>query len=187
MKLLVGLGNPGKAYAGTPHNIGFEVLDRLAEAERASFRSSWRFPLVSVEIEVAGETVLLVKPQTFMNRSGDAVAPLMRKKGVAPADLLVLVDDVELPTGTLRMRGSGSAGNHNGLKSLIERIGTADVPRLRIGLGPVPTGRNRVDYVLGKYPAEVRPAVTELMDRAADAARTWVGEGLARAMNTFNG
>jgi PTH1 family peptidyl-tRNA hydrolase len=187
MKVLVGLGNPGKAYDGTPHNIGFEVMDRMAAAERVTFRSSWRFPLVSAEIEVAGQAVLLVKPQTFMNRSGDAVAPLLRKKGVAPADLLVLVDDVELPTGTLRMRGSGSAGNHNGLKSLIERIGTADFPRLRMGLGPVPAGRNRVDYVLGKYPPETRTAVADLMDRAAGAARTWVDEGLERAMNQFNG
>ncbi|HMP89177.1 MAG TPA: aminoacyl-tRNA hydrolase [Kiritimatiellia bacterium] len=187
MKLIVGLGNPGREYDSTPHNAGFEVIDRIAADAGIRLKKSWRFPLESAEMNVAGTNVLLVKPRTFMNRSGDAVAPLMRKKGVAPADVLVLVDDVELPLGALRLRAKGSAGSHNGLKSLIERLGTTEFARLRIGVGPAPTGRDMVSFVLGKYAPEVKDKVSETFGRAAEAVNVWVADGMDKAMNKFNG
>lgn len=187
MKLIVGLGNPGRAYDHTPHNIGFEVMDEIAAGHDARFRRSWRFPLEGAQIRIGNEEVLLVKPQTFMNRSGDAVAPFMRKKGVGIDDLLVAVDDMALPLGTVRLRARGSAGSHNGLKSLIERLGTQDFPRLRIGVGPVPAGRDWMSFVLGRFPAEAREQVLDVRQRAAGAALHWVAEGVERTMNKFNG
>jgi PTH1 family peptidyl-tRNA hydrolase len=187
MKVIVGLGNPGKAYDLTPHNIGFELLDELAAEDGVKFRRSWRFPLESASIRVRGEEVMLVKPLTFMNRSGDAVAPLLRKKGVGTDRLLVAVDDVALPLGALRLRGGGSAGSHNGLKSLIERLGGQDFPRLRLGVGPVPEGQDRVAFVLGRFPAALHDAVSDLRRKAASAALSWVSEGLEKTMNRFNG
>lgn len=187
MKLIVGLGNPGREYEATPHNAGFDVIDRIAGEAGADLKKSWRFAMESAQIRMDQHEVLLVKPHTFMNRSGDVVAPLMRKKGIVPADVLILVDDVELPMGSLRLRPAGSAGTHNGLKSLIERMGTAEFPRLRIGLGPVPPGRDRVSYVLGRYSPATREAVQPLLDRAAEAAAMWATHGVAKAMNTFNG
>jgi PTH1 family peptidyl-tRNA hydrolase len=173
MKVVVGLGNPGQEYDDTPHNAGFEVVDEIVREAGVKLKKSWRFPMVSVQIRVGGHEVLLVKP-------------LLRKKGVTPADLLVLVDDVELPLGSVRLRAKGSAGTHNGLKSLIERVGTTEFPRLRIGIGPVPDGRDRVSYVLGKYPKDVRKKVDELKSRSAEAVLCWIAEGVDRAMNKFN-
>ena len=186
MKVIVGLGNPGREYANTPHNIGFEVVDEIAAEFGATVRKSWRFPLENAQVRVDQDEVLLVKPRTFMNRSGDAVAPLLRKRGVGLPDLLVVVDDVELPLGTIRLRARGSAGAHNGLKSLIERLGSQEFARLRVGVGPVPPGRERVAFVLGRYPAELHDAVLQLKKRSAGAALMWVREGVDRTMNTFN-
>jgi PTH1 family peptidyl-tRNA hydrolase len=187
MKIIVGLGNPGREYDATPHNIGFEVVDVLAREAGSDLKKSWRFPMESASFRRSGHEVMLVKPQTFMNRSGDAVAPLARKKGVAPSDVLVLVDDVELPLGALRMRPKGSAGTHNGLKSMIERMGTTEFPRLRIGVGPVPPGQDRVAFVLGKYPKAMHEAVEQVKQKAAEAVRAWIDEGVERAMNKYNG
>lgn len=187
MKIIVGLGNPGREYDATPHNAGFEVVDLLAREAGVDLRKSWRFPMESGTFRRAGHEVLLVKPQTFMNRSGDAVAPLARKKGVAPADVLVLVDDVELPLGAVRMRPKGSAGTHNGLKSMIERLGTAEFPRLRVGVGPVPPGQDRVAFVLGKYPKSMHDAVELVKKKAVEAVLAWIDEGVERAMNKYNG
>jgi len=187
MKIIVGLGNPGREYDHTPHNAGFEVIDRLAGDAGVNLKKSWRFPLASAQMRVDQQEVMLIKPQTFMNRSGDAVAPMMRKKGVSAADVLVLVDDVELPLGVIRLRPRGSAGTHNGLKSLIERIGTQEFPRMRIGIGPVPPDRDRVAYVLGKYPADVHEKVKEMFDRSAAAVQMWIQDGIDRTMNKFNG
>jgi peptidyl-tRNA hydrolase, PTH1 family len=187
MKLMVGLGNPGREYDGTPHNAGFEVVDKIAREAGLKMKKSWRFPMESAQFRVEEHEVLLVKPQTFMNRSGDLVAPLLRKKGVTPADVLVLVDDVELPLGTVRLRAKGSAGTHNGLKSLIERIGTSEFPRLRIGVGPVPAGRDLISFVLGRYPKDMLEKVEELKKRSAEAALYWVAAGIEKAMNKFNG
>lgn len=187
MKLIVGLGNPGREYDATPHNAGFEAMDVIAAGRDARLKKSWRFNLQSAQIRVDAHEVLLVKPQSFMNRSGDAIAPLLRKKGIVPADMLVLVDDVELPLGTIRLRAKGSAGTHNGLKSLIERLGTVEFPRLRIGVGPVPAGRDLVSFVLGRYPKDAQAQVEDMLQRSAKAALAWVADGVDKAMNKFNG
>ncbi len=187
MKIIVGLGNPGREYDATPHNVGFEVVDELAAEAGVPMKKSWRFPMVSGQFSLNGHEVLLVKPQTFMNRSGDAVGPLLRKKGVVPADVLVIVDDIDLPLGAVRLRAKGSAGSHNGLKSMIERVGTTEFPRLRIGVGPVPAGQERVAFVLGRYPKVLHGQVQDGLKRAAEAARAWVADGIERAMNKYNG
>lgn len=121
-----------------------------------------------------------------MNKSGEAVAPLMRKKGIETNDLLVVVDDVELPLGSVRMRGKGSAGSHNGLKSIIERLGTQEFPRLRVGLGPVPEGQDRVAYVLARYVPSMGSQIDESIKRSSEAALMWVTDGLEKAMNKYN-
>lgn len=187
MKLVVGLGNPGRAYEGTRHNVGFDVLDGLARRVKAEFRRSWRFPADLAEATWEGERLVLIRPRTYMNASGDAVAPVARKKGVAPGDLLVLVDDVELDCGKLRLRAGGSAGGHNGLKSLIERLGSDAFPRVRVGVGRVPAGGDLVRHVLGRFAPEEKAVMAEAVDRAVDAAMTALREGLERAQNKFNG
>jgi PTH1 family peptidyl-tRNA hydrolase len=187
MKMIVGLGNPGKKYAHTRHNVGFDVLDALAVRGRATFRRSWRFPVQLGEIEAGGEKLLLVKPQTYMNRSGEAVAALGRKKGVAPADVIVVVDDVELDCGQLRIRRSGSAGKHNGLQSVIDHLGTNEFARLRVGVGRVPAGQSRIDYVLSRFRPEEQSAMRDAVARGADAVLSVVEDGLETAMNRFNG
>jgi len=187
MKIIVGLGNPGREYDATPHNAGFEAMDVIAADAGVNLKRSWRFNLQSAQIRVDQHEVMLVKPLTFMNRSGDVMAPLLRKKGVVPADLLVLVDDVDLPLGSIRLRAKGSAGTHNGLKSLIERIGTTEFPRLRIGVGPVPPGRDLISFVLGRYRKDVQAQVDEMMQKAAQASLAWVADGMEKAMNKFNG
>lgn len=185
MKLIVGLGNPGREYAGTRHNVGFDVADELAERMGVTFRRSWRFPAELAEGALEGERVILVKPRTFMNRSGEAVAPLMSKKGVTPADVIVVVDDVDLPLGRLRLRKAGSAGGHNGLKSIIASIGSDQFPRVRIGIGR-DTARDTADHVLGRFTPEEQPVMAEAIRRAADSISVAIRSGWDRAMNEFN-
>ncbi len=187
MKMVVGLGNPGRTYDHTPHNAGFDVVDLLADGRGAGWKKSWRFPAKLAECRIGEETVLLVKPQTFMNRSGDAVGPLARKKGIRPEDVLVVVDDADIDLGRLRMRPSGGAGGHNGLKSLIERLGGDGFPRLRVGIGRGSPDRDMTAFVLGRMPAEDREKLDEACRRAADAAEQWVNEGVVSAMNRYNG
>lgn len=185
MKLIVGLGNPGREYAGTRHNVGFDVADEVAGRMGVAFRRSWRFPADLAEGTLEGERVLLVKPRTYMNRSGEAVAPLMNKKGVSPSDLIVVVDDVDLPLGRLRLRKFGSAGGHNGLKSIIASIGSEQFPRVRIGIGR-DSARDTADHVLGRFTPEERPVIAEATRRAADAIAVAIRSGWERAMNEFN-
>lgn len=187
MKLVVGLGNPGRRYAGTRHNIGFEVLDEVARRAGVDFRRSWRFPADLAEATLAGGRVLLVKPRTYMNQCGEAVAPLVRKKGVPLADVLVVVDDVELECGRMRLRAGGSAGGHNGLKSLIERLGTEAFPRVRVGVGRLAAGGDLVQHVLGRFAPADRGVMEEAVKRAADAVDAVLTGGLERAQNNFNG
>ena len=187
MKMVVGLGNPGRKYEHTRHNVGFDVVDELARRAGVAFRRSWRFPADLAEATLAGKRVLLVKPRTFMNRSGEAVGPLARKRGVAPAELLVVVDDVELECGRLRLRRDGRAGGHNGLKSLIELVGSEAFPRVRVGVGRVPEGGDLVQHVLGRFAPAEREAVEQAVQRAADAVSAVLAEGLDKAQNKFNG
>jgi peptidyl-tRNA hydrolase, PTH1 family len=185
MKLVAGLGNPGDKYRGTRHNVGFEVLDRLAARHGLVFAVSpaqalgarWRRP---------EEVVLLAKPLTFVNVSGEAVAALARYYRIAVADTLIVCDDVNLPLGRLRARASGSEGGHNGLKSIAAHMGTIDYPRLRVGVGRGDARRDLADHVLARFEPEEQPGVDDAIARAADAVETWVSDGLAKVMNTFN-
>ncbi|HMP77255.1 MAG TPA: aminoacyl-tRNA hydrolase [Kiritimatiellia bacterium] len=185
MKLVIGLGNPGRAYAHTRHNVGFDVVEELARRMQVEFRRSWRFPADLAEGELEGERVVLARPRTFMNRSGEAGGALMRKKGIALADVVVVVDDVDLPAGRLRLRKAGSAGGHNGLKSLIAHFGSDAFPRVRVGVGR-DAGGDTVEHVLGRFTPDEQPVIREAVQRAADAVAAALRNGWARAMNEFN-
>lgn len=184
MRLIVGLGNPGRQYALTRHNVGFRCVDELA---RRAGVSSWRrlFDALVATFQLAGQKVMLAKPQTFMNLSGEAVARLMRYYGVAPRDLLVIYDDMDLPVGKLRIREAGSSGGHKGMVSIIAAIGTEAFPRLRIGIGR-PRALDATGHVLGRFDAADEPAVAEALGRAADAVETILSEGIVAAMNRYN-
>jgi PTH1 family peptidyl-tRNA hydrolase len=183
----VGLGNPGPEYDGTRHNAGFRLADHLAARWRlGAFKRGERAR--QAEGSHDGRLVRVLKPQTYMNRSGAALAPLRALPGFDPAtDLLVLVDDVALPVGKFRLRGAGSAGGHNGLRSVEGVLQRQDYARLRIGVGPVPAGLpDLADFVLGPFEAEERQAVEELLDPMAEAVECWLAEGIERAMSRFN-
>ena len=185
-KLIVGLGNPGRRYEGTRHNIGFEVVDRLAER----YGGGWDAAPRGIEALVAraggARDLLLAKPLTFMNLSGTAVVGLLQFYKIEPADLLVVVDDVNLELGRLRARPSGSAGGHNGLKSIIGSLGSDGMARLRIGVGRGDDRRDLADHVLAKFDAHERAIVAETVDRSADAVELFVAEGIAPVMNRYN-
>lgn len=184
MKLIVGLGNPGAKYRGTRHNIGFAVLDELAARRQVSFESA---PVDALIAKVRGaDEVLLAKPLTFMNASGEAVGVLLRYYKIEIADLLVVVDDVQLPLGKLRARVRGSAGGHNGLKSIVAHVGDA-FSRLRIGVGRGDPRRDLADHVLTRFDADEAAEVERVTARAADAAEMFVTSGIGAVMNGFNG
>jgi PTH1 family peptidyl-tRNA hydrolase len=183
MKLVVGLGNPGRKYAGTRHNVGFDVVDALAARHRLEWEGAPAEALIA-KWRTAG--ALLVKPLTFMNLSGFAVGDLLRYYKVDVTDLLVIVDEVQLDLGRLRARASGSAGGHNGLKSLIEQLGTEDFARLRFGVGRGDSRRDLADHVLAMFDKDEQPVVEETVTRAAEAAEVFVTEGLEPMMNRFN-
>ncbi len=188
MKVVIGLGNPGRAYEGTRHNVGFRVVETLAARHGGRFRRSWRHALRSGEIrgEACG-TLLLVEPLGYMNRSGDAVAPFVRKRGAGAADLVAVYDEAALDLGVLRIRAGGSAAGHNGVRSLIERLGTDAFVRVRVGVGPAPRGCDLARYVLGRFRAGEREQVDAVVERAADAVCSVAVSGVEAAMNRFNG
>jgi PTH1 family peptidyl-tRNA hydrolase len=183
----VGLGNPGPEYDETRHNAGFRLADHLVARWRLGpFKRGDRAR--QVEGTRQGHTVRVLKPQTYMNRSGAALAPLRALSGFDPAaDLLVLVDDVALPVGKFRLRGAGSAGGHNGLKSIEGALQRQDYARLRIGVGPPPAGLDDLaDFVLGRFEPEEWQAIETLLDPMADAVECWLEQGIERAMSGFN-
>jgi peptidyl-tRNA hydrolase, PTH1 family len=186
--MVVGLGNPGREYAGTRHNVGFAVLDRLAGRYGCSFRNRWKFSAGVAEFTFNGEKVALVKPQTYMNRSGVAVAALLRWRKITPAELIVVADDADLPLGQIRLRAAGGSGGHNGLRSVIESLGGDEgFARLRVGIGRQgPVGADITGHVLGEFSAQEREAAAEAIEQAADAVECCVKEGLTPAMNQFN-
>jgi len=183
MKLIVGVGNPGGKYAGTRHNVGFEVVDLLADRHQLSWESA---PATALMAKWRGENALLVKPLTFMNLSGHAIGELLRYFKIEVADLLVIVDEVQLELGRLRARPGGSAGGHNGLKSVIEQLGTDQFSRLRIGVGRGDNRRDLADHVLATFERDERAVITDAIQRAADAAELFVREGIGLVMNRFN-
>ena len=183
MKLVIGLGNPGRQYAGTRHNVGFEVLEVLGERHRLEWESA---PAEALMARWRAASVLLAKPLTYMNLSGHAIGELLRFFKIELPDLLVIVDEANLELGRLRARPSGSAGGHNGLKSVIGALGTEDFARLRVGVGRGDARRDLADHVLAKFDPDERIEVAEAVGRAADAAELFVAEGIMPVMNRFN-
>jgi peptidyl-tRNA hydrolase, PTH1 family len=183
VKLVVGLGNPGPQYRDTRHNVGFWVVDELAS--RWHLQDAWRERDDALYVKQAGGPVL-AKPLTYMNLSGFAVSKLRQFFQVELGDILVIVDEVALPLGRLRARPSGSAGGHNGLKSVIEQLGTSEFPRLRMGVGRGDGRRDLADYVTSRFESDERETIHAATLRAADAAEMFVSEGIERVMNAFN-
>jgi PTH1 family peptidyl-tRNA hydrolase len=185
MKLIVGLGNPGRAYQGTRHNVGFEVVDMVAGRHQVAWESAPR----GIEALVGRwreADVVLAKPLTFMNLSGPAVVGLLQFYKIDVPDLLVVVDEIYLDLGRLRARGAGSAGGHNGLKSILGALGTGAFARLRVGVGRGDARRDLADHVLARFEPDERPIVAEVVSRSADAAELFVAEGIGPVMNRFN-
>ena len=186
MRLIVGLGNPGEKYRRTRHNAGFMVIDELAQ--RLTLGSQERIDDAwAVKTEIAGERVVLVKPQSFMNRSGPVVEAALRWFNVEPDRLVIVSDDVALPLGSLRIRARGSHGGQNGLRSIIESIGSEEFPRLRFGIGSTEPVLDLAGFVLSDFTDAEVPRVQEMVSRAADAIAAIVEHGVEPAMNTFNG
>lgn len=185
LKAIIGLGNPGKDYDGTRHNIGFELVDALASAHQLSVTNR-AYKSLTGRGTIAGESVILVKPQTFMNLSGEAVGQLCARENLSPSHLLIVCDDVHLPVGRLRLRGQGSSGGQNGLKSVAAHLGTQDWPRLRIGVGEAPPGL-QVDWVLGRFGKADRKLMDDTLIDALGAIEVWLTQGLEAAMQRFNG
>jgi PTH1 family peptidyl-tRNA hydrolase len=187
VKLLVGLGNPGREYRQTRHNVGFMVIDELARRHQLTLSMApSQVPETFVAKQYGAAPLLVAKPLTFMNRSGDAVAALMRYYDIDIGDLLVIVDEVALPFGRLRARFRGSAGGHNGLKSVIERVGTTDFARLRLGVGRGDERRDLADHVLAGFEPSEQAELDTFIARAADAAEMFAAEGMQKVMNTYN-
>ncbi len=185
IKLIIGLGNPGKTYRDTRHNIGFMVLDEVAQRFGTSFTLEKRW-----KAEVAKITGgWLLKPLTFMNDSGTAVSHLSRFHKIGPSEMTVVYDDIDLPLGRLRLRAAGSAGGHNGMRSIIRHLGTDAFPRLKLGIAGEqgrPGGERMVGHVLGKFSSDEMPVVKSIIDRGADAVESLLRDGLEAAMNLFN-
>lgn len=185
MKVVVGLGNPGSRYAGTRHNVGFAVIDALADSARCD-RFRTRFQAEIAELREDGQTILLVKPQTFMNLSGQSVRQLIDFYQADVANLLVVCDDINLPLGKLRFRTGGSHGGHNGLRDIQNHLGTADYNRLRIGVG-APDEDDTVDHVLGRFRPSELPMIEEAVARGVQGVALWWKEGIQKCMNDYNG
>lgn len=183
MKVVVGLGNPGKEYARTRHNIGFMVLDRIRK-DLTNPTEKNRFKAVMTEGNRSGEKVVLVAPQTYMNLSGHAVREVRSWFHLPTDQIIVVFDDMDLPFGTLRLRGNGSSGGHNGLQSIIEQLGTSEVARLRVGIGRPRSGA--VGHVLSRFSPEEEASLPTLIERAANAVTTWMDQGLIPTMNEVN-
>lgn len=185
MKLIVGLGNPGRQYAGTRHNVGFDVLQLLGRRLGVD-RWKSQFEADIADGRIGEERVLLLAPTTYMNLSGRAVKSHLVFHKVTAADVLVICDDLNLPSSKLRLRGSGTAGGQKGLQNIVDQLGTTQVARLRIGIGRPAAPIDPSDYVLGRFSAEERPDIDAACQSAADAVELWVKQGLPAAMNKFN-
>ena len=190
--MLVGLGNPGDRYSDTRHNVGFLALDRLVEREHGAFRQQGRLHGLLADVGSGSQRLRLLKPQTYMNDSGRSIRAALDWFGITPQQILVLVDDMDLPFGRLRLRASGSAGGHNGLRSSIAHLGTQDFARLRIGIGapagdPSQRRERTVSHVLGRFSAEERPILDQVLDEVLAGVELIRRQGLERAGNRLNG
>lgn len=185
MKVVVGLGNPGREYEHTRHNVGFAVIAELTRRNGGA-RSVAKFQAELTEIRFGSEKVVLVCPLTYMNRSGTTIGPLVAFYKLPPEDLMVVCDDLSLPLGKIRLRAQGSSGGQKGLQDAIRALGSDVFPRLRIGIGATPAGWETSDYVLSRFSAEELPVVQQAAWTAADAVESWVNSGLSATMNKFN-
>ena len=185
MKLVAGLGNPGRRYAGTRHNVGFAVADEFVRRAGGTFDQERAHALVC-RLKPGPDATLVAKPLTMMNLSGEAVAELARFYKIDPSSILAVVDDVNLPLGRLRLRTGGSAGGHNGLRSLMACLATGEFPRLRVGVGRGDPRRDLADHVLARFDPDEVDSVNDAVARAADAVETFLAEGILAAMNRFN-
>ena len=184
----MGLGNPGRDYATTRHNAGFRLADALTDSWGfPSFRRPWRWRARVSKGLIDDQQIVVAKPQTYMNRSGGALGPLLKDPAFDPTtDLLIVVDDVALPHGSFRLRARGSAGGHNGLKSIAGRLQSEEYARLRIGVGPRPDDEEGTDFVLSEFEPSERAAMDELLPVMIEAVECWIREGIETAMNRFN-
>lgn len=185
--MIVGLGNPGKRYDRTPHNVGFAVVEMLADRIGVALRKSWRFEAIIGEGRLGEEKIILVQPQTFMNLSGKAVASIARRKGVAPDDMLIIMDDAALPQGDIRVRGRGSSGGHKGLQSIIDCLGSQEMIRIRIGIGRGTNDASLVDHVLARLSDTEWRRFGTVFDVASNATLHVMEHGIDSAMNKYNG
>lgn len=186
MKILIGLGNPGAQYKSTRHNAGFMMADRLAEAENVRMRRKLLCSAWVGSCEKEGERIFIAKPKTFMNRSGNSVAALLAKYGLAISDMIVAYDDVALNLGQLRLRKSGGAGGHNGIRSIIDALGTNDFCRIRIGIGTPNGSVSMTDHVLGRFKPEERRIIDLAIDNSLDMFSSLLRDGVEQTMSVFN-
>jgi PTH1 family peptidyl-tRNA hydrolase len=185
VKVIVGLGNPGAQYANTPHSVGFEVVDAIAAELGLEWETKKAFSCLMAKGVFAGMPVLLVKPQTYMNLSGDSVAPVVKYHNATPADLIVVQDDIDIPLGRLRIRKNGSCGGHNGIRNIIERLGSQSFIRLKVGVGKDKS--NVIGHVLGKFDPASRTTVDKVVSASVQAVASILRDGADKAMNVFNG
>lgn len=186
MKLIVGLGNPGRAYFDSRHNIGFMVLKALAKEEGIALKKGFFSNSFSGKGKIEGHDVILAEPLTFMNLSGNAVSALLKKHKVSLDNLLVICDDLDLEFGRIKIRPEGASGGHNGLKSIIDSIGRNNFPRLRIGVGRPHKNMDAADYVLSSFSRKEKEELQEVTVNALDCVKSWVTKGIAVSMNNFN-
>ena len=186
MKLVVGLGNPGKEYERSRHNIGFMVVGELARRQGVELKKMFWFPARQAKCRIGKSEARLLEPTTYMNRSGRAVWGAMKKWRVVPGDTVVVYDDVDLEFGGLRVRGKGTGGSHNGMRSVLEWLQTKAFPRVRVGIGPKPADEEMIGFVLGDFPAEESLGLEKVVERAADAVESIFSIGTERTMNAFN-
>lgn len=186
MKLVVGLGNPGRQYGGTRHNVGYEVLAELARRWASEARPRVQFSGETVSATISGVKVLLLSPTTYMNRSGTSVRAARDFYKLSLPDILIVCDDMNLPLGKLRFRSRGSSGGHKGLADIIRAVGTEEVPRLRIGIGKPSSGQDSVRFVLSSFGKEEEVVIREAYRKAADAIEIWVTQGIEACMSQFN-
>ncbi|MDR3709444.1 MAG: aminoacyl-tRNA hydrolase [Capsulimonadaceae bacterium] len=184
--LIVGLGNPGREYHGTRHNVGFDVVEAFALRHKLAWGRIARRSRIAEGL-VDQSRVFVMEPQTFMNLSGEAVAAFVHQKPIEPSSILVVSDDINLPVGKIRIRPSGSDGGHNGLKSIAAHLHTKDFPRVRIGVGAPGDPAQQVDFVLGRFTNADRKLIDDTVDRAVCALEAWLADGLEMAMNKYNG
>jgi len=187
LHLIVGLGNPGAEYAQTRHNAGYSLVEKLAERWKSNWRSERKFNARVARAERNGKRVLLCQPLTFMNASGEAVRAAMEFYQLSPGQVLVAVDDADLPLGEVRLRAGGSSGGHHGLESVEQHLGTREFARLRLGIGRKDGAREITDYVLDRFDAAEAALMEKVLERAAGQAECWLDDGIETAMNRFNG